>query len=386
MSHQNPNQNPNQNQKENNNQNSIIRRFQEAYKINRPLRNELQEYILVRMNLPSNRIQTTRMKEKHGPETLIYSIPNVLYRGITLYDQGEGSWKELYEVLKTLNNPNSKHIINKFMGKTHTISDVISFSKTLDIAKGFATRKRDQDGKGIPVVLELQINDDSHQDYIKKALNISKHRKRTEDFNYEHEVAYYMPSFKIYNIVNRKNGYYLVQANMVQLNIEKPVDPITLNDIKEDNLFIADKIPYSKKALIEYFLSKYGIASFKIPHSRKLLSEDQVFRLFHETPYLNHMKNILRIHQRRTNKSTNLNALDFQFATKIYEMVETAKHRNDDISRFVKKLKFTPNTSGTESFRNPKVLTKDQIIRKIMTKLRKVSKPQLQRLMTKLNN
>jgi hypothetical protein len=38
-----------------------------------------------------------------------------------------------------------------------------------------------------------------------------------------------------------------------------------------------------------------------------------------------------------------------------------------------------------EAFRNPKVLTKDQMVRKIMTKLRKMTKPQLKHLSTKLN-
>lgn len=36
-------------------------------------------------------------------------------------------------------------------------------------------------------------------------------------------------------------------------------------------------------------------------------------------------------------------------------------------------------------FRNPKVLTKDQLIRKIMTKVRLMTKPQLKRFLTKLN-
>jgi uncharacterized coiled-coil protein SlyX len=50
------------------------------------------------------------------------------------------------------------------------------------------------------------------------------------------------------------------------------------------------------------------------------------------------------------------------------------------------KFHSTPNTSAsTEAFRNPKVLTKDQMVRKIMTKLRKMTKPQLKHLSTKLN-
>lgn len=38
-----------------------------------------------------------------------------------------------------------------------------------------------------------------------------------------------------------------------------------------------------------------------------------------------------------------------------------------------------------ESFRNPKVMTKDQMIQKIMTKVRQMNKAQLKKLLTKLN-
>ena len=377
------------NQKQNSNQNnphSIIKRFQEAYEINENLRSELQEYIMIRGNLPSNRLHTTPMKEsKNGQVKLMHHVPKVLYRGITLYDEGKGSWKELYDVLKSLNNSNQQYKIQNFMKKTHTISDVISFSKDLEISVGFAKMPRDK--SGIPVVLALYTNED---DYKRKALNIGTHQSRSKIFDHEREVAYYMPTFKIIDIENRMQsfGYYLVQANIVQLNIESQIDPITLNEIEPHDLFIADKIPYSKIALTKYFLSKHGIESFKIPHSRKLLTENQVNRLFGKTPYIEHIKKIRNILERRTQIKNNnknyykkMNNLKSEFNTHVGEMIinsSSPKIYFHPISEFVRKL-------GPEGFRNPKVLTKDQMIRKIMTKLRKMTKPQLQRLMTKLN-
>lgn len=43
------------------------------------------------------------------------------------------------------------------------------------------------------------------------------------------------------------------------------------------------------------------------------------------------------------------------------------------------------NPNPNEGFRNPNVLTKDQMMRKIMTKVRLMTKAQLKRFLTKLN-
>jgi len=68
------------------------------------------------------------------------------------------------------------------------------------------------------------------------------------------------------------------------------------------------------------------------------------------------------------------------------------KKRNAAINNRINKLNYTIAQLNTdikrhpnEGFRNPKVLTKDQMIRKIMTKVRLMTKPQLKRLLTKLN-
>jgi len=68
-------------------------------------------------------------------------------------------------------------------------------------------------------------------------------------------------------------------------------------------------------------------------------------------------------------------------------MMSLNKNTRKNVLELINKFEASQSSKNNhiEQFRNRKVLTKDQLIRKIMTKVRLMTKPQLKRFLTKLN-